>query len=141
MKGTQLMQEVKEALSKATPGPWIVFPDAVGVDNSGNWICQMYEGDPVRTEVLEFENAQENARLIAAAPELLQRMVDSLEEANRTIADKERENAVMKKLLMDVSEHLSWRNVDGSGPAKALGMIYAWAALSHEEDKTDDQVD
>ena len=68
------------------------------------------------------------------APTLLQRLVDALEEANR-------ENAEMKKLLMDVSEHLSWRNVDGSGPAKALGMIYTWAALSHKEDKTDDRVD
>lgn len=137
MKDNQLIQEVKEALSKATPGKWIyehrqgggqvtTDQEVTSFFDLGHWICQLWYKDES-----PMTNHEANGVLIANAPEMLRSLVDALEEANR-------ENADMKKLLMDVSEHLSWRNVDGSGPAKALGMIYTWAALSLKEDKTDD---
>lgn len=127
----QLIQKVKELLNNRTQGTWQIEGKEVWYRGGS------YEGTDRHVWIADVPNA-ENRLLITKSPELLQRVVDALEEANRTIADKDRENAEMKKLLMDVSEHLSWRNVDGSGPAKALGMIYTWAALSLMEDKTDD---
>lgn len=84
---TDLIQEVREALAKATPGPWesyiewsdspIVFQEGAPGDK---WVCQLWYKDE---EVMD--NGVNNAHLIANAPTWLQQLTDRLEAAEREL--------------------------------------------------------
>ena len=64
-------------MSKHTPGPWSITPDApTQVEADGIWV-----GDASRREV-GSEQALANARLISAAPDLL----EALGEARKALA-------------------------------------------------------
>lgn len=97
-----LLREVKEALAKATPGPWEWLNEtktSIGAKEPLHWIC---------TVELAFPNMQNNSGLIAQAPTWLQSLITALEEAQRenTELSKRVEQAdsfVLKLLAKDKS--------------------------------------
>jgi hypothetical protein len=78
-----LIEQVEDLLSNATPGPWNALPDAVRVGHGFDWICQMYEVSAVHTK--DFENAANNAQLIAQAPELLRQLVEIVKQQQEAL--------------------------------------------------------
>lgn len=73
------------AHGKHTPGPWVVDPcwDILGNTDDGNgMVCQ------ITTDAVPRAEAEANARLIAAAPELLEALRDLAREAARNIYPK-----------------------------------------------------
>jgi hypothetical protein len=75
-------------MSKHTPGPWRVYPttelvDARGTEGVTGYNIESESCEIVGVEGIEFwkENAEANARLIAAAPELLEALTSLLSEA------------------------------------------------------------
>ncbi|RJE88604.1 hypothetical protein D3P07_11455 [Paenibacillus sp. 1011MAR3C5] len=89
----QHIKTMKEALSSATPGPWVDTEDAVrvGFDKECSWICQMYDHDSESGEEIEYENMKANVHLISNSPTWLQQSIEMLEQQQREIADKDRE--------------------------------------------------
>lgn len=63
-------------MSKHTPAPWVARIDEIGVDvfqsKSGFGITQIGNYDELRKANYPIEIAEANAKLIAAAPELLE---------------------------------------------------------------------
>lgn len=86
--------EIREALEKATPGPWHMSKLSAGylVDDRGKDITVFIEYNEDGSVHMEFENWQNNARLIANAPEWLRFLLSEL--------DREREES--RKLREDV---------------------------------------
>lgn len=52
---------------KHTPGPWEIWSGTIVCDQEGNNICQFFNKNEY-----DFKNAENNIKLIAAAPELLE---------------------------------------------------------------------
>ena len=76
------MKQRKGNIMKHTPAPWEIRDKNCNpyIEKDGYEICQLFRTAFLNddyTEDIEFENAQANARLIAAAPELLEAL-DSL---------------------------------------------------------------
>lgn len=68
------IQEIKEALAKATPGKWI---KDVNVSDEPDAVFDPTETYPIAE--LAFENSQNDAHLIAHAPTWLQQCIDTIE--------------------------------------------------------------
>jgi len=78
-----LHQQIKEALEKATPGPWNSIGDAVRKDYSANgWVCQMFQ--TFYGQSTTFENDENNAHLIANAPTWLRQLLDENERLSES---------------------------------------------------------
>jgi hypothetical protein len=80
------IQEIREALAAATPGPWIYNTDSVlkSVDEP---ICVMFN-----QQEYDFENAEENAYLIANAPTYISYLLQQIEIKDKVLgfyADRE----------------------------------------------------
>jgi len=73
--------EIREALEKATPGPWHMSKLSAGylVDDRGKDITVFIEYNEDGSVHMEFENWQNNSRLIANAPEWLRFLLDELD--------------------------------------------------------------
>ena len=78
----QKLNEIKEALEKATPGPWHMSKLSAGylVDDRGKDITVFIEYNEDGSVYMEFENWQNNARLIANAPTWLRQLISKLAE-------------------------------------------------------------
>lgn len=63
---------------KGTPGPWIEGDCSVYAENDSD-IAAVYDGQPTSILDMNKDVAQANARLIAAAPELLEAAKSALE--------------------------------------------------------------
>jgi hypothetical protein len=97
------IQEIREALQKATPGPWNALPDAVRVGYGTNdWICQMYEVSAVHAK--DFENAKNNAHLIANAPEWLKWQNEQIETLQQQLDAAKQENERKDELISILKE-------------------------------------
>ncbi|MGG1638277.1 hypothetical protein [Paenibacillus sp. NRS-1760] len=81
-----MINQIKEALEKATPGQWIA--EEHGWDNPA--LLLSYEGDKVSQQIAEFgfQNESADAHLIANAPTWLRYLLDVLEKANNVIVDQ-----------------------------------------------------
>lgn len=75
-------KQLKELAGAATPGPWAVFngvdvyPEA-GSEDGSNYIAHCDPDGSDRT--MTWEEAKANARLIAASPDLLTALLDTLQ--------------------------------------------------------------
>jgi len=97
MNREQKIAEIREALEKATPGPWHMSKLSAGylVDDRGKDITVFIEYNEDGSVYMEFENWQNNARLIANAPEWLRFLLeerDKLIEGLRKLAKTNAEN-------------------------------------------------
>jgi DNA repair exonuclease SbcCD ATPase subunit len=109
--------EIREALEKATPGPWHMSKLSAGylVDDRGKDITVFIEYNEDGSVHMEFENWQNNARLIANAPEWLGFLLDELERLEREYAEERgKEN---RKLREERDEARSkaeeaWKEID-----------------------------
>ena len=63
---------------KHTPGPWFVTPDGFRVTDKPVWFDQDGSRHGETPNIVIFAETQANARLIAAAPELLEALVNLL---------------------------------------------------------------
>ena len=72
--------EIREALEKATPGPWKIDEFGAVTDRKGNLI-QWYDGKVVTAQ-------KEDAHLIANAPEWLRFLLSELERLEREYAEE-----------------------------------------------------
>lgn len=103
--------EIREALEKATPGPWVAVDEIATVYSANADVVIEYSAD----------EREEDIRLIANAPEWLGFLMDELERANRE-RDKliERLKCLIKELYqMSIEEYRKWRN---EGDPMARGM-------------------
>ncbi len=187
----QLIQEVKEALSKATPGPWYWhgytkghYVDLVTRHSGQQTVMSLsrwgmggaaplfrtedgmqridvpgmvkYRQEHRKSEFTAINHP--DAELIAAAPELLKRMVDALEEANRENErlriiefprqpNRDGEWVIRPSYLELVMENMNnyhgddapdycptWEQIE-----MVLMAVERMRPLSPKEDKTDDQ--
>lgn len=85
-----LVEEVEELLAKATPGPWNYSRGArcyhvASADGTFETACIMFAGGKGTSEG--------NAKLIAATPELLRRLV---EEVKRVTKERDEADQVLK---------------------------------------------
>ncbi|ODB56948.1 hypothetical protein A7311_01075 [Paenibacillus polymyxa] len=73
------IQEIREALAAATPGPWIYNTDSVlkSVDEP---ICVMFN-----QQEYDFENAENNAYLIANAPDYISYLLQQIEIKDKAL--------------------------------------------------------
>lgn len=99
--------EIREALEKATPGPWEYemwegYADVYPTTGRHVPICQLW----TKTEE-PMENAENNAHLIANAPEWLGFLLDELERLEREYAE-EREKMI--KALKFYANEDNWRS-------------------------------
>jgi hypothetical protein len=64
--------------SKYTPGPWIASGDSKYIDSDDGWIAEVnsWPTSPVKQVPEGSEKHQANARLIAAAPDLLDALLE-----------------------------------------------------------------
>lgn len=69
-------------MGEHTPGPWTLDEDAITDSDGDRWICQGFD----KCEGL-FENWEANARLIAAAPQLLGALESFKREISRRFAN------------------------------------------------------
>lgn len=78
-----MINEIKEALEKATPGQWIA--EEHGWDNPA--VLLAYEGDKVTQQIAEFgfKNETADAHLIASTPTYIRYLLDELEKANKEV--------------------------------------------------------
>ena len=94
--------EIREALEKATPGPWTKFENRIygkAQPAVEPIICEFYEE--------ETEHDRNNAHLIANAPEWLRFLLDELERLEREYAE-EREKMI--KALKFYANEDNWRS-------------------------------
>lgn len=105
-----MINEIKEALEKATPGPWEHTDDAVrvGFELPCQYICQMYESDVGKdSDVLEdtdFENREANVHLIANTPTYIRYLLDELEKANKEVELRENKYQTMFREMLPVAQ-------------------------------------
>lgn len=85
-----MLNEIKAALEKATPGPWHMSKLSAGylVDDRGKDITVFIEYNEDGSVHMEFENWQNNARLIANAPEWLCFLLSELDRIEREYAEE-----------------------------------------------------
>ncbi|KIL42099.1 hypothetical protein SD70_02645 [Gordoniibacillus kamchatkensis] len=69
------VQEIREALQKATPGPWYAYGTEVFVESGA--ICKLWGERPGGE--FKFDNYENNAHLIANAPEWLKWQNEKIE--------------------------------------------------------------
>ncbi len=96
--------------SKFTPGPWIVTDATTGHDLPHRWIADCYQLSIVTQEsgnIPNHEQAEANARLIAAAPELLAACKAALERLS--FAAPEVQPASRPALFIDQSTYKQLR--------------------------------
>lgn len=93
----QKIAEIREALEKATPGPWNV--EGKEIWKRAGW----YFGDNLHVYICDADNPA-NAHLIANAPEWLRFLLDELERVNR-----ERDQLIegLRKLAKTNAENIS----------------------------------
>ena len=81
---------------KYTPGPWF----AVNYAGYNNLQAQEYYGEPDLLNEQQSVNAEENARLAAAAPELLEALKDIIESGCIPNLLFEKANNAIKKAIL-----------------------------------------
>jgi len=97
--------EIREALEKATPGPWYAYGSEVFIETAP--ICQLWG---LREEEYRFENYSNNANLIANAPEWLQFLLSELERSESHLQQELESNgmtmALMEADMLDLNSML-----------------------------------
>ncbi len=88
-------------MTKHTQAPWNIMDlnNNPYIENNGYEICQFFRTAFLNddySEDIEFENAKANARLIAAAPELLE--------------FAENMSSYLKDIIADKNHPINWRN-------------------------------
>ena len=75
-------------MNKHTPGPWSYWPECIG---DGGRVTQDGTGQHIAAPTLYFkrEQTEANARLIAAAPELLEVLQDLMECRDALLNNRE----------------------------------------------------
>lgn len=71
------LQEIRELLKAATPGPW---------DDAEYWVEEQQSGGRLvvaTCNIVDCERAQKDAKLIAAAPTIIQELADEVERLQR----------------------------------------------------------
>ena len=87
------IEQIKEALSKATPGPW--SKEGCELWHRG----ESYGGDSPHAYIGDLKMMQDrNAHLIAQAPTWLAYLIDELEKAQKEIHQ-------MREAMIDVAEN------------------------------------
>ena len=67
-------------MSKHTPGPWNLYPN-----NASDWVVRkMFPNGQESHEIARCQSGMDNARLIAAAPDLLEALQAMLEQFTKT---------------------------------------------------------
>ncbi|MFD1954275.1 hypothetical protein ACFSL6_08820 [Paenibacillus thailandensis] len=88
MSNDDTLQQIKEALAAATPGPWSYTKGycsevyAIEEPRSDNWVCQLWYKDEEN-----MSNYQNNAHLIANSPTWLQWAIQRIEALERQNQD------------------------------------------------------
>jgi uncharacterized protein YuzE len=136
---------IREALEKATPGSWHMSKLSAGylVDDRGKDITVFIEYNEDGSVHMEFENWQNNAHLIANAPEWLRFLLSELDRTEREnrvlsgIAEKLRKEN--RKLLEERDEarrkaEEAWKEID-SLEEQLLSSQQEIEQLREERDK------
>lgn len=104
------------------PGPWVVFDEKdryPGIDGPDGTCTIVTWGDETDTEAgvrgPTHEIALANARLVAAAPELYEALLDALREADECRPRKSPETGIIPR------PHFMWRERARAALAKAQG--------------------
>ncbi|MBD8836269.1 hypothetical protein IFU39_00350 [Paenibacillus sp. CFBP 13594] len=88
-------EEIKQALAAATPGPWSVYQSRVGANQTETLIGTEYDHPQLKSPISIVGHAfsvgieytyirEEDAELIAKAPEYIAYLLKELEEAQRS---------------------------------------------------------
>jgi hypothetical protein len=126
-----LIEQVEELLSKATPGPWeklkpgsvIGHRDRAVVQEKGafDWICSM--------QVSNCPNWENDAQLIAQAPELLRQFVDLVKQQQEQLN-------ILKAALEYYADDYTWIGMShtdsGRRACSALDQINGKGESTHE---------
>lgn len=136
-----MINEIKQSLTDATQGKWdfAVFEDSRHVIYDDTYFNR-HIAEIVRGGVESEQREEDNARLIANAPEWLRYLIDEVERLNvalythksydKTVAEFREENEKMRNVLKNIRTH--YISVYDGDWKKAYDEIWNMALMAKE---------